>query len=331
MLGDLGAGLAAAVAGVAITAATDPHRASVLALLASSSVASGLYLLLPRLGGGHAPPFLAMALYGLLAVPLAARLPVAEPATADRTTADRTAADHPAADHPAGRSPLRLPNRRTGVLLVASMVLWSVAQNALWGVSGQIGLHRAGLSERSLGLVFAVALGGALAGVLAAGALGTRAGRVLPVGGGTVLIAGCVVVSSTARSALGFAGGEVLWNVLYPLVLTYLLGLAAALDPAGRWTVLAGSACALGAAGGPLTGASLVGALGYPRSGAALGGTLLLTAVPLVLVARTLARRGAPPALVPAGAAVGGPAAVVPAQAAGRAPGGGTICCRGGR
>jgi MFS family permease len=278
LLGGLGAGTAAAVAATGIAAAAEPHRASVRGLLATSGTASLLYLLLPRLGQDPALPFLALMVLGALAVPVILRLP-AGPTTAG----------------PPEPAPPRLPNRGAGRVLVASLAFWSLAQNALWSVSAQIGLHQAGLTERRLGLVLAVALGCGLLGVLAADALGDRVGRALPVGAGTAAIAACVTVSAVTRSAPGFAGGEVLWNGLYPLVLSYLIGTAAALDPAGRWTVLAGCSCALGLAGGPLTGAALTAWAGYRWLGTALGAVLLLTALPLTLVARAAGRTAEPP------------------------------------
>ncbi|MFE0461679.1 MFS transporter [Kitasatospora sp. NPDC058965] len=289
LLGGLGAGTCAAVAGTGI-AAGDRHRTTVLALLTTSGTAGALYLLLPHLGRGHALPFLALALAAALAFPLLLRLPGPPPGAVP------------------GPVPAAAAGHGVGLALAACMVLWSVAQNALWGVSGQLGLHRAGLSESRLCLVLAVALGSALLGVLAAGLLGDRAGPVLPVALGTGAIAACVVLSATATSAPAFAVGEVLWNALYPLVLSYLIGAAAALDPSGRWTVLTGAASALGVAGGPLTGAALLAGLGAPRFAAVLGTALLATAVPLGLVARTAARRS--------GAAPGG-APLVPTQRAG--------------
>ncbi|GAA1977018.1 MFS transporter [Kitasatospora viridis] len=268
LLAGLGAGTAGAVAATGIAAAPEPHRVSVRGLLATSGAAGFLYLLLPRLGRAPAVPFLALAVLAALAFPLTMRLPAA------RCGAARAVR---------GR---RLPHRRAGLALAGGMALWSLAQNALWGISTQIGLHQAGLTERRIGLVLAVALAGGLLGVLAAGALGDRFGRALPVGAGTAAIALCVALTAASRSAAAFAGGEVLWNGLYPLVLSYLLGTAAALDPAGRWTVLAGAACTLGLVGGPLTGALLAARVGGAPVGALLGGALLLAAVPLTLAAR---------------------------------------------
>ncbi|MFE2431726.1 MFS transporter [Streptomyces sp. NPDC059373] len=267
VVGGFGSGTATAVAAVGIAAQAEPHRASVLGLLTTSAAAGALYLVLPRLGGGHGLPFAAVACGALLALPTAGLLPAGAPRRA------------------AGGSRGTLPYRRSGAVLAVGMLCWSMSQNALWGLSGRIGLDRAGLSEASLGVVFAVALGGGLVGVTAAAALGARLGRAVPIGAGTALIAGCIAVTSSATGAVPFAVGEVLWNTVYPVVLTYLIGLSAALDPRGRWAVIAGSASSLGLACGPLAGTLLSAHAGYAGMGMALGCLLLVVAVPLTAVA----------------------------------------------
>jgi MFS family permease len=158
-------------------------------------------------------------------------------------------------------------------------------QNSLWGVSGRIGLTQAHLSEATVGAVFAVALGAGLLGVVGAGALGPRLGQALPIGLGTVLIAGCIALSASATDLTTFASGEIAWNVLYPVVLSYVIGLAASLDPRGRWAVLVGSASSLGTAVGPVTGSLLSARAGFPAMGTVLAVGLLAVAVPLTAVA----------------------------------------------
>ncbi|WP_395360538.1 MFS transporter [Streptomyces sp. YH02] len=273
VLGGLGSGTATAVAAAGIAGQRDPHRASTLGLLSVSATAGALYLTLPHLAGGHAPPLLAIACAAALVWPLTSRLPGAtrEP----RETA------------PTGP----LPHRAAGAVLAGGILLWSLSQNALWGVSGRIGLTQAGLSEVTVGAVFAAALGAGLLGVTAAGALGSRLGRAVPIGVGTVLIAGCVLLSSAARDLTSFATGEILWNACYPVVLSYLLGLAASLDPRGRWAVLVGAASSLGVACGPLAGSLLSEGAGYPGMGVVLCALLLLVAIPMTAVARHVSGR----------------------------------------
>ncbi|WP_405017479.1 MFS transporter [Kitasatospora sp. NBC_00070] len=288
LLTGVGAGTATAVAAVAVAASADPHRSSALGLLATSCVAAALFLLLPPLGAGHPLPFAALAGWAALALLTVGRLtPDREPTRARARTA--------------------LPRRSAGLVLAGGMMLWSMAQNALWGVSGQIGLGRVGLSEQTMGLVFALALAGGLLGVTVAGAVGARLGRALPIGVGTAVIALCVLLTGGAESVGAFALGEVLWNTCYPLVLTYLIGLAATLDQGGRWAVLAGSASSLGVACGPVVGTALSAAAGYPAMGLTLGGLLAAVAVPLVLVAR---QRPAGRVFVPAQRAAAEPSAV---------------------
>ncbi|MFE7032777.1 MFS transporter [Streptomyces sp. NPDC057621] len=273
LVGGLGSGTATTVAAAGTAARRDPHRTTTLGLLSVSALAAAVYLTVPHLGPGHGLPLAAVALTAALVWPATAHLPTRSgevPATAHR---------------PASTPPPPLPYRRPGLVLAAAMLCWSLAQNSLWGVSSHIGTRQAGLGEATVGVVFAVALGAGLLGVLCAGALGPRIGRALPVGAGTVLIAVCIVVSAGADGLTSFAVGEIAWNALYPVVLSYLISLAASLDPHGRWAVLAGSASSLGTACGPLTGSLLSAAAGYPAMGWVLATVLLLLAVPLAAVA----------------------------------------------
>ncbi|MER6748883.1 MFS transporter [Streptomyces fungicidicus] len=306
MVGGFGSGTATTVAATRIAAERDPHRASTLGLLSVSALAGVVYLTVPRLPG-HGLTLAAIALTALAVWPLTSRLPGGTPAP------------RPAAGP--GRASARLPYRRSGLVLAGAMLLWSLAQNALWGVSGRIGVGQAHLSEPTVGVVFAVALGAGLLGVLGAGALGARLGRALPIGGGTVLIAGCIALSASATGLGSFAAGEIAWNTVYPVVLSYLIGLAASMDSRGRWAVLVGSASSLGTAAGPLTGSVLSAQAGFPVMGAVLGAGLLLIALPMTAVALhtggrpllpgAVRRRGGHPAAVIA-AAPGTPAGAIP-------------------
>ncbi|MER8007315.1 MFS transporter [Streptomyces sp. NPDC094149] len=281
LIGGIGSGTATTVAATGIAAQLDPHRTTTLGLLGVSALAGAVYLTVPQLGPGHGQPLAAIALTALAVWPLTGRLPV------------RTAAAH---------SPLagtRLPHRRSGTVLAAAMLCWSLAQNALWGVSGRIGLAQAHLTEATVGAVFAVALGAGLLGVTVAGAVGPRFGRAVPVGGGTAVIAGCIVLSASAADLTSFAAGEIAWNLLYPVVLSYVIGLAASLDPRGRWAVLVGSASSLGTAAGPLTGSVLAERAGFPAMGAVLAVGLLAITVPMTLVALGAGRRSLPVVEIP--------------------------------
>ena len=271
VVGGFGSGTATTVAATGIAGRPDPHRTTTLGLLSVSALAGTVYLTVPHLGPGHGLPLAALALTAAVVWPLTAALPGRD-----------TIATTPLVATPP-RGPL--PRLRAGVVLAATMTCWSLAQNSLWGVSGRIGLTQAGLSEATVGAVFAIALGAGLLGVIGAGALGTRLGRALPIGAGTAVIAGCIVLSASATDLMSFAAGEIAWNTLYPIVLSYVIGLAAALDPRGRWAVLVGSASSLGTACGPLTGSLLSAHTGYPAMGAVLAAGLLLIAAPMTAVA----------------------------------------------
>ncbi|MGW6893209.1 MFS transporter [Streptomyces chartreusis] len=267
LIGGFGSGTATAVAATRIAAQPDPHRTTTAGLLGVSALAGAVYLTVPHLGPGHGQPLAAIALTALAVWPLTGRIPVDAPAVESR---------RPAA---------RLPHRRPGLVLAACMLCWSLAQNSLWGVSGRIGLTQAQLTEATVGAVFAVALGAGLLGVTGAGVLGPRLGLAMPIGAGTVLIAGCIALSASATDLPTFATGEIAWNTIYPIVLSYVIGLAASLDPRGRWAVLVGSAASLGTAAGPLAGSVLSAQAGFPVMGAVLAVGLLVVSLPMTAVA----------------------------------------------
>ncbi|PZT75003.1 MULTISPECIES: MFS transporter [unclassified Streptomyces] len=267
VVGGLGSGTATAVAAAGIAAQRDPHRTSSLGLLSVSATAGALYLTIPHLGGGHRLPFASIAVVALLVWPATSRL------------------GGSGASGPAVPAAGRLPHRRSGLVLAGGMLVWSMAQNALWGVSSRIGVDQVGLSEVTIGAVFAAALGAGLLGVMGAGVLGSRLGRAVPIGVGTAVIAGSIVLSSSAGSLGSFATGEILWNTVYPVVLSYLIGLAASLDVRGRWAVLAGSASSVGVACGPVLGSVLSEQAGFPGMGLILGTLTLLVALPVTAVA----------------------------------------------
>ncbi|WP_329249566.1 MFS transporter [Streptomyces sp. NBC_01478] len=293
VVGGFGSGTATTVAASGIAAmgvppregvrawGRDPHHASTLGLLCVSALAGAVYLTVPHLGTGHGQPLAAIALTALAVWPLTGRLPV------------RTTTREHARVETSG-----LPHRRAGLVLAATLLCWSLAQNSLWGVSGRIGITQAHLSEVAVGAVFAIALGTGLVGVIGAAALGSRLGRAVPIGAGTALIAGCIVLSASAHDLRTFATGEIAWNTLYPIVLSYVLGLAASLDPRGRWAVLVGSASSLGTAAGPLVGSVLSARAGFPAMGAILAAGLIVVAVPMTAVAVGPGRRRLPQSIV---------------------------------
>lgn len=144
-----------------------------------------------------------------------------------------------------------------------------------------------------------MALGAGLLGVIGAGTLGPRLGHALPIGAGTALIAACIALSASATDLTTFATGEIAWNTLYPIVLSYVIGLAATLDPRGRWAVLVGSASSLGTAAGPLAGSLLAAQAGFPAMGLLLAAGLLVIAVPMTAVAAGTGRHKLPVVEIP--------------------------------
>ncbi len=181
------------------------------------------------------------------------------------------------------------PNRARGAAVLVGILVVAVPAMGMWTLAERIGV-RTGLSDTEVGAVLGVTN---LFGLLGAGLavwLGTRFGRVAPVLAGLfVMTASTVALSLTSHVGV-YSAAQFLWAVSFLFVTPYVLGVAAALDPAGRWSAAAAGVAALGAAMGPAVATALLDA---PRALAALNAAAGVLAA--VLVGFALRGSPAPP------------------------------------
>ena len=160
VLGGFGSGTATAVAATGIAARRDPHRVSTLGLLSVSALAGALYLTIPHLGPGHGLPLAALALTAACS-----SWPGDRPARRARRPPPRSARRN---------GPAAPPPRRSDVLAVTLLCgPWRRTRSGASAAGSA--LTQAGLSEVTVGAVFATALGAGLLGVIG----GECAGRAL--------------------------------------------------------------------------------------------------------------------------------------------------------
>jgi len=154
------------------------------------------------------------------------------------------------------------PVSLAAVLLLGAALLYSVSEQGLYAFSGEIGL-RAGLSLETVGPVL-----------------------------GAMVLAGLIVSEYLVMS--------ILWGFAFFFLLPYVMGAAAALDPGGRWSTVAGAFMMLGYALGPGAAGFLVTDFGYPIFGifvvvCTLGGLALILPVTLSMDRSTRAVRSVRP------------------------------------
>jgi predicted MFS family arabinose efflux permease len=142
-------------------------------------------------------------------------------------------------------------SRRLPGALLASLVVFSMGLGGVWAFMERIG-NSAGFLMADIGNALAVsALIGGL-GALAAAALGTRLGRMLPIVFALMLqIATCFLLA-TRNDWYSYLLAIALFNFCWNLTLPYLMGAIASADTSGRFMVLIPAAQTGGYALGPI-------------------------------------------------------------------------------
>ena len=280
----LGGGIALAAGNAAVAATRDPDRTFALVFLVGGAVAAALISGLPLVIGpwGYPGAFAVLAGVCLVAMPFFGWLPPSP--SADETAATSSAAINPAV-----------------LLTLGAVLTYSISEQALWAFAAEIGVE-AGLDLETVGpVVGATVLAGLLGSALASW-LGTRVGRTVPLVAGFTLDAVARWCVTHASTPLEYTAMAILWGLTFFFLLPYLLGTAAALDPGGRWTVVAGAMSMLGYALGPAVGGFTVANWGYSTLavfvvGCSLAGFALILAValPLDRAARLAAARSQAP------------------------------------
>jgi predicted MFS family arabinose efflux permease len=245
VLAGLGAGVAFAAGSAAAAGARRPERVFAIAALAGGLGGAVLLAGLPYAIVPYGPTggFVTLAALALLALPFIGWLP----APARRHTRD-------------GVGPA--PHRSMALRGLVAVAFLAVGEGAVWAFAGKIA-EGAGLSVVGAGRVLAASSLLGQAGSLLAAWLGTRRGRVLPVGLGVLCVIASVVVLTLARNPLVFSAGAAVWGFSFFFVFPYLMGTMAVLDPRGRWAVAAGAAEVIGLGVGPVVGGMLVSGANY--------------------------------------------------------------------
>jgi predicted MFS family arabinose efflux permease len=226
-------GLALAAGNAAAAGARDPDRLFALVyVLGGTAVTVVIWTMQFAVAPwGYRGGFALLGLLCVAVVPLYWLLPdVARPAP----DAGRAAHATPAALATLG-----------GILLI------SICGQGVWAFTERIGV-RVGLELGEIAGVLALAnLLGCWLGSGFAALLGTRFGRTAPLGTSIAALGWSQWLLVNAASPAAYQAAQIAWGFAFYVAMPYVMGLAAALDRQGRWTVAAGGVSILGAALGP--------------------------------------------------------------------------------
>lgn len=264
----LGSGVLAALASVTIGQTDEPDRNYGLLLAASllygTAALWGLPLMLARFGLDSA--YWTLAILGVVILFVVPSIP---------------AARHAVARGPQAAGPQPHWVLAAGVLL--SILLFWADQNDVYAYIERVG-NASHISAEFIGFSLGVAnLTGFLGASLVA-ALGSRAGRLIPILVATLVNLGCLYVLSQPTTSWAYlvamAVTSLTWNVVNP----FQLGILASVDPTGKALALAATVTGAGLAIGPAIGAAAISSGGYPAI-FWVAGALAVTSVLLMLPA----------------------------------------------
>jgi len=290
----IGAGIAIVAVNASVASSDDPDRrfAMIYALggILAAAYMKGLPLALTR--WGYEGGFVVCALMCLVALPVCWWLP-------------RHADEIPKStiETPPLLAPDAPPSALAVALVVGSIAIYSLGEQALWAFSGEIGVRNAGLSMEAVGsILVGMTIAGTLGGFLA-WKLGARHGRTMPLLLGSLGSAiGRGGFMLTNDYTLMFAAA-ILWGFSFYYISPYQMGVASAMDRTGRVAVAAGAMMNFGYAFGPGIGGAVIGYLGQQALMPVVVACVvisLLMMLPVAIaqdrVARILLREAAPSA-----------------------------------
>ncbi len=179
--------------------------------------------------------------------------------------------------------------RLGGSTLTAAALLF-FSQSAVWAFAERLAVG-ARLRHELIGVVLAGSTLAGLGGAALASRIGTVSGRTLPLTAGVVATGATLLALAYAATPLQYSVIITANGVAYLFMVPYVLGIAAALDPLGRWAAATVGAATIGAAIGPGVAGPVVEAAGYIALGWLVFVASLVAAVALTPVGHALDRR----------------------------------------
>ena len=241
----IGAGIVLAAVNATIAGAPNPPRLYGLALLVPPLIGSVIAFLMSRAIAVSAHT----GAYGVLALLTLAVLPVLIAFPDYRKDAMSVTA-----------GPIN--NRGPGVALLFATFITGTGMMAYFAFLERLGV-RLDLPIERIGDIFtAVVISGAL-GAGIAGAIARRIGLRIPLIGGVLLHLAAILMVIHVEALPAYIAGALLESITLVFLLTFLLTVAAVLDPLGRWAAATGGAFSLSLGAGPYLGGLLIETAGF--------------------------------------------------------------------
>lgn len=182
-------------------------------------------------------------------------------------------------------------DRAAVAMLLIAVTAYYLACGGAYVLSGQ-SASRVGVSLETYETLLGIFPLAGIAGATAAGVLGLRAGRLIPLSLGAIVSAMALTLIVGSPLSAGFTVGLLAYGFVYPFTATYLMGLAGTLDPSTRLVVAMGGYLLIPYSLGPALAGAALGLHGWQSVQILIGVLAMIAAVTAVVASlrvRTIA------------------------------------------
>ena len=120
------------------------------------------------------------------------------------------------------------------LLLILAVLFFEVPSSGIWAFMERFGVEDLGMTVSKVGSVIAISLIFSLLGPLFVGLVGNRLGRKVPILVCLFLSSFCIYFIFGVATVNTYYFGNITWNIIFTIMVIFILGASADIDPSGK-------------------------------------------------------------------------------------------------
>ena len=120
------------------------------------------------------------------------------------------------------------------LLLILAVLFFEVPSSGIWAFMERFGVEDLGMTVSKVGSVIAISLIFSLLGPLFVGLVGNRLGRKIPILVCLFLSSFCIYFIFGVATVNTYYFGNITWNIIFTIMVIFILGASADIDPSGK-------------------------------------------------------------------------------------------------
>lgn len=120
------------------------------------------------------------------------------------------------------------------LLLILAVLFFEVPSSGIWAFMERFGVEDLGMTVSKVGSVIAISLIFSLLGPLFVGLVGNRLGRKIPILVCLFLSSFCIYFIFGVATVDTYYFGNITWNIIFTIMVIFILGASADIDPSGK-------------------------------------------------------------------------------------------------